>query len=822
METDIYSYLDKDYQSLSMLSKEMNEELFTAPHSVILKGRLFIEGLTKEIAILEKVERFNTMSLAERLLSLKFEGHITGEINDYFHTVRILGNKVAHEGIEEELEIALKIHKSIYKIIGWFIETYVNYRFITPPYKNPLPTNINKSNEEGLLNKFIGKFADLLAKTQQGNNDKNNAVVTDIIEPVVTVDNNNIEIAADNNMDIIHESNNDVVSDNNEIDIKVEENKNMNLEEKNTEVINERNKSCLIQELSKLKESSKEAVEGLNTFSDFKKYMHITRDAQNELEDLILKANDASGAQLILVCGSVGDGKSHIISYFKDKYPNEMKNFTLHNDATESLEPSKTSMDTLNDVLDNFSDEKVKISNEKFILAINLGTLNNFIDSDYGDRFEYLREYVKEKKILETTIANNSFDLDKPFQFVNFSDYHIFTLKNGNVNSNYVKSLINKVTDKSEVNVFYKSYKNNCIRCKNCDRCPVKANYEFLSNEEVQNSIVKLLVQCIIKKKIIVSTRALLNFLYELIIARSYVDVNSPMFKDKIGKLNNLDYIKSLTPNIIFNHKDLSFIFEALNTIDPLNTRNVNVDDFIIKFNNSTDIMSFFKEYIDYPTGYLANLNDVDFEITEDKKIKYELLKLFIRSYYLCGKGNVFSLNDEIYDNFIRYMYLWNKGDKSIRKTLYSEVRDGILKWNGEAEKGHINIFIGKNQIKYKTSEEIDLKIDISNIPSNDEVELIKFVTTLDVRYKNDSVNGSYGIEIDYLLFELLSKVNKGYRPNKKDKNHFINFIEFINKIESVGSQKDSLTFVEKNREENKKYKLEYNEEYEEYRFVEM
>ena len=40
------------------------------------------------------------------------------------------------------------------------------------------------------------------------------------------------------------------------------------------------------------------------------------------------------------MCGSVGDGKSHIISYFKNRYPNEMSHFTLHNDATESLEPN--------------------------------------------------------------------------------------------------------------------------------------------------------------------------------------------------------------------------------------------------------------------------------------------------------------------------------------------------------------------------------------------------------------------------------------------------------------------------------------------------
>ena len=90
------------------------------------------------------------------------------------------------------------------------------------------------------------------------------------------------------------------------------------------EETNEVKKECLIQELSKLKESSREAVEGLNTFSNFKKYMHVNRDAQEELKKIILAADRHEFAQLILVCGSVGDGKSHIISYFKNKYPDIM------------------------------------------------------------------------------------------------------------------------------------------------------------------------------------------------------------------------------------------------------------------------------------------------------------------------------------------------------------------------------------------------------------------------------------------------------------------------------------------------------------------
>lgn len=788
MDINIFKYLEKEYQELYSLATDIDKLVFTAPHTVIVKSRVYIEKLSEQIAKLEGLDNLNVVSLADRLSSLSRNWVLDNVVGEYFYQVRKIGNKAAHEEVDTELLLALNIHNYIYKITCWFIETYIDYNFKSPIYKSPKPINDTKVDNEhsSILMKLMGKVDHLLHMNKE--------------KEVVDIDVNNIR------KDKVLEN------QNSEDEVAIDSNK----------IISEVKKECLIQELSKLKESSKEAVEGLNTFSKFKKYMHVNRDAQNELQDIILEANKAEKAQLILVCGSVGDGKSHIISYFKNKYPDVMGNFTLHNDATESLEPNKTSMDTLNDILDNFSDEKIETSTEKLILAINLGTLNNFIDSEYGKRFTVLQKYVESKKILEKSIIENRFDSSSNIQFINFSDYNLYTLKDGKVQSKYIKELINKITNPSEVNDFYNSYKENCSNCKNKDKCPIKANYELISEDNVQNAIVDLLVQCIIKKKIIISTRALLNFMYDLIIARSYIDVNSPMFKDKIGKLKNEEYINSLTPNIIFDHKELSFIFNALSTLDPLNVRNEKVDDFIIKFNNSTELIQFFDQYIDYPREYIEKINNVNFDELEGRRIKSNLLKLFIRSYYLCGKGDLFSLNDEVYENFIKYLYFWNKGDKAKLIGLYGEIKDGILKWNGEAEKNHINIFVGKTQVKYKVSEKLELKADTSSLPINKDSELIKFLTEMEIRYKGDNLDTSCSIDIDYSLYDLLIRVGNGYRPNKKDKNNFIKFIEFINKIECAGSQNNQLTFTEKNREENKKYRLEFDEEFEIYRFVEI
>lgn len=765
---DILKCLEKKYQYLSENIRDLNKIVFVSPHSAIIKGRIISEYILNEVAKLEDYESIKRMQLWDKIKTLESEGVLGQEINDTFHEIRLIGNKAAHTNIEGELERALKTHRNVYKIVCWFVEAYVDYQFECSSYKSPVPEQdkdlgMNKETIMNIIKEFMKDKDKVIDEVDidKGNNDK-----------IVVKDKHNIR--------------------------------------------------CLVQELSKLRESSKEAVESLGEFTDFKRYMHVEREAQKKLEELIFKANESNKAQLILVSGSVGDGKSHIISYFNNRYPEIMNNFTLHNDATESMEPNKTSADTLNDVLDDFNDDNIEKSNKKIILAINLGTLNNFIDSEYGEKFSFLKEYVHDKKILETNIKVNNFDENCSFQFINFSDYHIFTLKDGKVHSEYIKSLIDKITAPSELNVFYSSYKRNCANCKNIDCCPIKSNYELLSKEEVQISIIDLLVQCVIKNKIIISTRALLNFIYELIVPISYIDVNLPTFKNDIFKLNNLKYIKALMPNVIFNHKELSFIFDALSSLDPIDIRNQKVDSFIIKFNNSIDLVWFFDEYIDLPKGYMTKVNKINFEETQDSNIKHELLKLFIRTYHMYGQEKLFSLKDHIYEDYMKNMYYWNKGDRIELVNLYNDVKNGILKWNGQSAKGQINIFIGNNQNKYKVSEDIELKADTSNLVEHDEKELKKFMTTLRLRYKSEKSDESHNIDIDFALYKLLRHVNEGYRPNKKDKNQFVNFIEFINKLEEAGSQNQKLIFTEKNREQNKKYKLEYDSEFKFYRFMEI
>ena len=164
MNKDIFKYLEKDYRELYSLGEDINNLVYTSPHSVIVKSRVFIEALSKEIATFERMEELNTLNLAERLSRLKIEGVFPKEINDYFFQIRINANKVAHEAIEGELQIAISIHKYIFNITCWFIESYIDYNFNAPLYKDPLPriNNENKNEESNLLMKLIGKVDSLI------------------------------------------------------------------------------------------------------------------------------------------------------------------------------------------------------------------------------------------------------------------------------------------------------------------------------------------------------------------------------------------------------------------------------------------------------------------------------------------------------------------------------------------------------------------------------------------------------------------------------------------------------------------------------------
>lgn len=233
----------------------------------------------------------------------------------------------------------------------------------------------------------------------------------------------------------------------------------------------------LVDELNRLRKSSRDSIDGIGDFGDFKKYMHILRNVEEELIEILHKIEVSGRKSLVLLCGSAGDGKSHLLSYLK----NDLKlldNYVVYNDATESSAPSKTAIETLSEALQGFSDKNLDQPGKNFILAINLGVLSNFVESTYGEAFKQLREYVINSNILTNQLDEKGYEKNSAFQHVSFSDYHMYNLTMHGINPEYVERILEKIFHMGLENPFYDAY-NKCKECPLSKKCPVKHNYEF-------------------------------------------------------------------------------------------------------------------------------------------------------------------------------------------------------------------------------------------------------------------------------------------------------------------------------------------------------
>ena len=283
-------------------------------------------------------------------------------------------------------------------------------------------------------------------------------------------------------------------------------------------------KNCeFIEKLSKLKKSSSDSIDSIMSFDEFREYMHVKRATEIDLKSILVKIASSDKKTLVLLCGSAGDGKSHLLSYLKHSDSDHLlDDYVVFNDATESNAPDKTAVETLCERLEDFNDENIDRPGKNAIIAINLGVLSNFIESEYAVGFGLLKQYVKENNIMTSEVAPITYHDDSSFQHISFSDYHMFSLSKGKIVPEYIEALFEKVTSDDERNVFHASYVSDCCNCPLRNQCPVRMNYEFLTDSRVRHYIALTLVRTILSDKEILTTRELLNYIYDIIVSPTF------------------------------------------------------------------------------------------------------------------------------------------------------------------------------------------------------------------------------------------------------------------------------------------------------------
>lgn len=565
-----------------------------------------------------------------------------------------------------------------------------------------------------------------------------------------------------------------------------------------------------IMQLSKLRKSSAESVENTNAFNHFKEYLHVERHVEIELRKLLRSVNEKQGKCLVLLCGSAGDGKSHLISYMKNSDTEGLLDgYELYNDATESSEPTLTSIDTLADKLTNFDDEHYdNADGSKMIIAINLGTLNNFIESEKGKSFIKLRKYVEENDILSSYAQETGYKDNSVFQHVSFADYQVFSLSENGIQTVFLENLLEKVFSQNEDNPFYQSYKKGETNCQLCQRCPVRHNFEFLSDPKNQQVLIHRIVQAVIIDKTIVATREVLNLLYDLIVHPDFDKQKISIGTSVVQYLN--DYISWTTPMLLNEYEDISPLINAMRSHDVLRNRTAIADEEATRFHSLDNIEKVFEDTAK-GTPYIA-LNTIS-NVSQLGGIKPELKKIIYRfiARLKAMEHNLNRSEKEIrFEQYLSYLYNQNSGNEKKLAALYESTKKAVLNWDGEF--GGDFICIDESNEHNWILEELKLKAAINKDAPKITGEINRFSPTISLRYKKDGQDNTkpVTIKIDFALYELISDMKAGYRPTIKDKNRHTDFVSFVQQLIELGNKEERVTIIPKDGD--KKYQIVFEE----------
>lgn len=553
----------------------------------------------------------------------------------------------------------------------------------------------------------------------------------------------------------------------------------------------------LLEELKKLRESSKYAVaQGTHSnLNKFKKYLHIEREVEKKLKTVITTASESNLSQLLLVCGNVGDGKSHILSHLHDELKDTISQFIIHNDATESHNPNESSNETLYKLLEGFKDEKLKESNDKVILAINLGTLSKFIE-EYRDEFITLKDYINSSKILDTDlIHNDEFDCTTNFHHVNFTDYHIYSLTENGAVSDIITTLLEKIVSENEANTIYKAYQEYKVNVGDKICCPILYNYEFLFNKNNRLIVSQLIIKAIVKSKEIVSVRTLLNFVYDILVPVDLSNISQVDYFKVIDRMSAFDFFSNLIPNYLFEHPELSSLFEKIESLDPCTKRNSETDDILLTLINAEQIFTLFSKHINN-----SYLDKIESKIVQSSNYKTELSKLFIRLNYFSNYLEQKHPSDVDFDEYLVWLFHYNNHNSNYIKKIYELVENAAINWNGDAKtNGKVIINVGKRQTQFRVFKDFELLPDVDILKEKFDVQINNFTQEFSLSFKINNETESIKIHVDFSLFKVLKMISKGYRPNKKDNNNYVYFVNSINTLINQNNNKAPLYIDEVN-----------------------
>lgn len=506
--------------------------------------------------------------------------------------------------------------------------------------------------------------------------------------------------------------------------------------------------------LDSLSRSSAQAVStlggGEGEEGELKQYLYV----ETEIESDFKKALDSHGtpSSVVFLCGSSGDGKSELLKRYYKSYSEDC---LFHLDATHSFRPNQSAIEALDQLFDEH-----KASGKPLVVGINVGMLFNYAATG-SERHIAIRSAIEEY----TSTGNFSF----PFIFLNFEDYPKFSLDDGRAGSAFISELLERIVQPSEKNPLYRGYLDARERFPSL----LTTNYHLLQQEEVRERIVQLLLSSRLRFDQFLSARALLDFVHHLICGPRYL-------------FENL---------FACGHNELC---DIISHFDPCSIRSQKLDQFLIQNSIGVKEQRFaeFQEEI-FRTFAIKGLDAAGwlrlFYVLQDRQIGNNYHQEFVED-----------LQRPLYD---RYVDVWRlhkgfDGDAEKRQLLRrfynEELISAVMRFGNRLSPSLIkrkHMYLCKRN-GVVISAQADIRPDFKRIEAEPVKNIYEFPVCLKV---TDVPLKTFHVNVNFL--ELVTKINKGYRPNRHDKNTIVILEELVDEITRVVVRAKKLFFTTKNRQ---------------------
>lgn len=494
-------------------------------------------------------------------------------------------------------------------------------------------------------------------------------------------------------------------------------------------------------------------------FDQLKEQLFVKQEIETELQRYL---DVAKPGEIIFLCGSSGDGKSEILTRCKSN-PRYQQRFSFHLDATHSFAPRQSAIDALNDLFSNHHQHSYPL-----LIGINTGMLANFAR-------EGAECHLAIRTAIDSFLSADQ-EESRPYRsgncsFFDFEHYPKFQFNEKKQYSSFIKALLDNLTRDDDSNLFQFIFRHDeTVNPK----LKEVANYKLLCLSGVQNVLITQLFKARLIKDQFVTTRTLLDFLHHLLMGPGYLFDNlfTGAENDLIKKVSDFDPARLHTYEI-----DQFILRYELGLVDP------ELDDFLAAL--APLHIRFDRQCVN--PGDAASLIRL-FWLLQDESLG--------NNYH--QKFSVF-FNESLFEHYSEIWHLHknytadSEQKKALNRFYTSELIAGIQRYANrkapELSMQKEEFFLGEYG-GVKITAPVELKPDWEAIRNKNTAH----PTGFDVHLKVGQ-NSLLPVRIGLNLFELLNKLNNGYRPNKYDKNAIVLLDEIVELITEQAKSSSEIKF---------------------------